>query len=167
MSWDNGASSDVLTIAAWQYDYGIDPDLTGTVIDFTIYPPPGVWDVSLELIDASGNSRGWFQSMQAHSWTAGSIRPDVAGLQAPFNFFFESPGFDITQVVAIRLDEAGVGGPVFTIPPPPGAPTTLGAWNAWDSLIVRPLVPEPHAVAIWLLLGACFGLVAGWRRRHR
>jgi hypothetical protein len=163
MTWDNDAPADVLNIAAWEYVYDVDPDLTKTTIDFTLYPPPGIWDVSLELIDSNGFSRGWFDSGPANFWGAAWVRPDLASAQG-FDFFWNDPGFDITQVVAIRLDEAGMGGPVFPAPPV-GAPPIPG-WNAWDSLQVKP-VPEPAAITLLAISVAAAGFTGLRGRRRR
>ena len=43
MSWDPPDminQPNQLGVAAWEYVYGVDPDLTGTVVDFSIGPPP-------------------------------------------------------------------------------------------------------------------------------
>ena len=62
MSWDGSDAFNPtdLVVAAWDYVYGVDPDLTGTMIHFSARAPTGIWDLSLELFDIFGNSRGWF-----------------------------------------------------------------------------------------------------------
>ncbi len=57
MSWgDTGAPNDVLQVAAWEYTYDIDPDLTGTSLSLSVMPPTGILSVSLTLIDQVGGS---------------------------------------------------------------------------------------------------------------
>ena len=169
MSWDPWAPStdpNDLTIAAWEYVYDVDPDLTGFKAHFSIGVPadpgtglPAIWDISFELIDNLGRTRAWFWPMPAAGWSTQWIDLSTAAPQAPFSIFGETPGFDIMNVVAIRLDEAGM---FVTFPPQPGS-STLWDWNAWNSLQI---IPEPSS---FLLAG--FGFVAllayGWRRRRR
>lgn len=156
MSWDPPTDPTFLGVAAWDYVYDVDPDLTNTVLSFSLFPPPGIWDFSLELIDAAGLSRGWFASGPPPLWATHAIRPDIAALQGPFTSFFSQPGFDIKTVVAIRLDEAGMFTPSF-----PVDPTLNGtAWNAWNHLRVSE-VPEPTSLAIFAI--GVVGLI-GYRR---
>ena len=147
----------------WEYVYDIDPDLTGTLLEFSVLNPVGTQHLSLELIDNAGKSRGWFLSdpPNAGFWTDYSIQPDAALLQSPFEFFFNELDFDITQVVAIRLGSTAIDGISITPSNPiPGRPP---AWNAWGHLSV---VPEPSTFTLAGL--GLIGLLAfGWRRRRR
>ena len=59
MNWEAEDGTD-LTIAAWEYVYDVDPDLTGTTILLSALAPAGIWDLSIELIDTNGRVRGWF-----------------------------------------------------------------------------------------------------------
>jgi hypothetical protein len=165
MSWNPWPGSDEpndLSIAAWEYVYDADPDLTGFDAHFSIGVPPdsfgqpAIWDVSFELIDNMGRTRGWFWPMPSVGWSTQWLDLDNPVPQGPFSVFGETPGFDITNVVAIRLDEAGM---FATFPPQPGS-STLWDWNAWNSLAI---VPEPNSISL-----AAFGFVAlaayGWRR---
>ena len=154
MGWHaGGVSEDFLAIGAWEYVYDADPDLTGTHIKFSIFPPPGVWDFSLELIDENGKSRGWFGFDPENQWRDHEIWFDVAGPQGPFLAFHEDPGFDLTRVVVIRLDEASMGFDPAGNPFPVISTVDLGdiggpgdpfAWNAWNHVHV----PEPTSLAI-------------------
>jgi len=102
----------------------------------------------LELIDVNGNARGWFLPMPAGLWGNFQIVANQAGPQGPFIHFFQTPGFDITQVVALRLDEAGNS---VTLANPLG-PNGLLVWNAWNHLDVNPLaIPEPALAGAGLL----------------
>ena len=71
--------------------------------------------------------------------------------------FSETPGFDITNVTTIRLDEAGM---FVTFPAQPGS-STLWDWNAWDSLLI---VPEPSSFS---LVGFGFVALAAYGRHRR
>ena len=44
MSWDPEQGPDP-KIAAWEYVYDVDPDLTGTTIHFSALEPPGIWEL--------------------------------------------------------------------------------------------------------------------------
>ncbi len=159
-----------LAVAAWQFDYAQDPSLFGRRIRFTVNAPPGIWDVSLELIDANGFSRGWFLPMPPLGWNIYEINPE-GGTPPPGWVYADQPGFDLTQVVSIRLNESGRQG-VFPAPPP-GVPfPPFFQWNAWDSLrVIRPpiqttvpgLIVSPFAgsaAGLPPLASPKFGLIA-------
>ncbi|MBC8239046.1 MAG: PEP-CTERM sorting domain-containing protein [Alphaproteobacteria bacterium] len=150
MTWDD-SEPDTLGVAAWDYVYDVDPDLRGTRIDFSILPPPGIWDFSLELFDINGNSAGWFGTPPTANWGNFVINPSLASAQGPFLSYIEQPGFDLSQVIVIRLNESSQGGLRFDPRPlgPPIPPT--GPWNAWNHLRVRLPVPEPATVLIFAL----------------
>ena len=167
MQWNPPVGGENLAVAGWEYVYGVDPDLTGTTINFSLGVPeeldqfgnptglPAIWDLSVELIDVNGNARGWFLSMPAIGWSFHRIIVNQ-GAQTGFQFF-EDPGFDITQVTTIRLDEAGM---MVNFPAaPPGSQPGYWDWNAWNSLSVT---PAPGTLAL-LTLG---GLFAKRRRRR-
>lgn len=169
MSWDHDAFPDTtLVVAAWEYVYGVDPDLSNKMVHFSAFPPVGVWDLSLELIDINGRSRGWFAASPPNVWTDFWLNVDInpvteAGApQAPFNAFIEQPLFDLTQVVSIRLNESSVNNPSL-MPFTQVNPTTglLTPWNAWNHLKVT---PEPSSAA---LVGFGFISLLGYARRRR
>lgn len=158
MSWDL-PTSNALAIAWWDYRFGTPVNMqTGSsMIHFSVYPPPGVWDLSLELIDGNGRSRGWFRFGPANVWDTFWISPNL-GLQNPFSFYWSDPLFDITQVVAVRFDESGMFSQPFPI-----NPTGMGpAWNAWNSLRIE--VPEPTSLALIGLSLALLGIVSQHRQ---
>jgi len=160
MQWNPDASVPV-SVAAWQFDYGQDPDLSGASIHFSLGVPgqpngaPAIWDVSIELIDEAGNSRGWFMPDPPVGWNEFWLDVDQ-GPQGGWQFF-QDPDFDISSVVSIRLDEAGA---MVEFPaPPPGTNPDIWDWNAWNHLSV---VPSPGAAGLLALAG--LGVVVRRRR---
>ncbi|HCZ15699.1 MAG TPA: hypothetical protein DHV85_14155 [Candidatus Accumulibacter sp.] len=158
MSWDL-PTSNALAIAWWDYRFStpLNMETGSSKIHFSVYPPPGVWDLSLELIDSNGRSRGWFRFGPANVWDTFWISPNL-GLQNPFSFYWSDPLFDITQVVAVRFDESGMVSQPFPINPTGAGP----AWNAWNSLRIE--VPEPTTLA---LMGLSLAVLGGATRRRR
>lgn len=148
MSWDLDTADD-LSVAAWDYVYDIDPDLTGKKILFSLLAPPGIWDVSIELVDAAGRWRSWFISGPPPTWGNYMLDPSV-GIQGPFNTFLDDPLFDLTMVVGIRFDEAGMFSPTFPAPPA-GAPPLPG-WNAWNHVRIS---PEPTTFGLLVVGAVC------------
>ena len=145
MGW-NPIADDLLSVAAFEYDYapndqGPGEDLANATAHFSVGVPgepggePIIWDVSFELIDVNGNSRGWFLPEPPIGWHDYWIMLDMPTPQEGWEFF-ESPGFDITQVETIRLDEAGNA--VDFPAPPPGADADIWDWNAWNHLRIEP-----------------------------
>lgn len=166
MSWnppDEISFPDELGVAAWEYVYDADPNLTGTKSIFSIGAPaggPSLWDLSYELVDVFGNVRSWFYGMPIMGWQNFVIVHDLQANQGPWAFQGQTPGFDITQVVSIQFDAAAWNG-VMGFPAPPLG-VTVGTWDwvGFDHLIV---VPVPVPAAVWLF-GSALGLL-GWMRR--
>lgn len=159
MRWgDDSLDQNTLQIGAWDYVYDVDPDLGGHKLHFSIFAPPGIWDVSVELIDANGNSAGWFLPMPPNVWTEYWLNLDILGNQGPF-LYHQSGMFDITQVIAIRFDEAGMSSQ--PIPNNPGGNELF--WNAWNHVRVEQMLPEPTTATLALL--GVGGLLM--RRRQR
>lgn len=164
MSWDapegNGGISvqqvgaNPLGVAGWDLNLPQGTDLRGYDLHFSLLPPPGIWDVSLELIDANGRARGWFMPMPPNpgEWQEHWIWLNKDMPQGPFTFFYTDAEFDLSNVVAIRLDEAGNS--VTINDPTTGLP---GVWNAWNHVTIKhtPIIPEPFSATLAMMgLGA-------------
>jgi hypothetical protein len=164
MQWNPLMEGEDVAHAEWQYsltnirDPGI--DLWNASVWFSLGTPviPGagtpIWDVTVSLMDKEGDWATWAQPMPPPGWSMQHIN-FMVGNQGSWVFFTDA-GFDLTNVVAIRVGESGRIG---TFPlPPPGAPAGFWDWNAFDSIVI---IPTPGAMA--LLAGA--GLLALRRRR--
>lgn len=134
---------------------------------FSIGPPvgaPDIWDLSFELVDTNGNVRSWFLSMPQSQWQDYWIEA-AGGDEGPWLLQGQSPGFDITQVIAIQFDGAAFNGVPPQFPPAPGSTLPAWDWLPFNHLEVT-LVPEPASCMLALtgLLGLGF---CTWRRRIR
>jgi hypothetical protein len=161
MAWDTTGTDPMsdLVFSAWEYDYPTDPDLTGTRIHLSVYPPRGIWDVSFSIRDSSRRWRTWIIAGPAPTWAHIRLNPAIAGPQGPFTHFYEDAGFDLTMATRFRFDESGMNSMAFPIGPVPG----LGGpviWNSWNHFVVT---PAPAVVALFGLGVA--GLALARRRR--
>ena len=172
MSWgDVNGPSDVPQVASWEYTYGVDPDLTGTMLNIGVMPPTGLLAVSLTLTDTLGGSRSWFwdvlppapgpSGVPAGILTNITLDPTLLGNQANSTAFVNS-GFDHTKAISIIADELAPGPGLWTTFP--GGPVGTGTqpWNYWTTLSVS-AVPVPAAV--WLFGSGLLGLVGVARRK--
>jgi hypothetical protein len=157
MEWE-GVENEY-ALAAWQYNYTLDPDLTGTILQFTIYPPIESMYVSLALIDDQDRMKIW-------DWHAGTtlnagednlVTLNPAGDRQGADSWLMDADFDISSVVAIQFDEAGIWSDQFPISP---SGSTL-VWNVWDDVQV---VPE---FCTMLLLGTGLAGFVGFRKKFR
>jgi len=150
--------------SAWKYEYGLDPDLTNTIITVTVTAPQWgitgqVNNVSFGIQDAVGAIRSW-------QWQCGPgkpipwnmpttimIDPMVAGVAAATpaaSGFMNNPGFNLTQSLVFIVDENAqwVGGPLPV--PPPGGQVQAGLWNYWHNLVVTPKIKsKPPLITKW------------------
>jgi hypothetical protein len=178
MEWGDD-ENDIAQVAAWEYTYGVDPDLTGMRLRLTVTPPasapPVILAVSLTLTDTLGNWMSWF-------WDVIPPGPGPTGLPMGVTSFlgldptlhanqanstsFVDGGFNHTIALSIIADELaiapGPGGINWTNFPSAPLSTGLPVWNYWSGLSVTP-VPVPPAV--WLF-GSALGLL-GWMKRRK
>ena len=68
MEWGDD-QNDIAQVAAWEYVYDADPDLTGTILSLTVTPPastpPVIQTVSLTLTDTTGDWMSWMWPQKA------------------------------------------------------------------------------------------------------
>jgi hypothetical protein len=169
MAWQqlgtNDPGNDFGDVAAWEYVYDIDPDLTGLFLSFSLLAN-NVWDVSVELIDNLGRTKGWIRPGPPPNWQNALIDlSSNAANQGGFLLMPITPGFDITMVTTIRFDESGIWSMPFAAPPagtvfPPGP---VG-WNAWNHVAI---IPEPSALVLAAAAALCSVLLVGLRRVRR
>jgi hypothetical protein len=156
MTWgDTGADPTIPQVAAWEYTYDIDPDLTGTLLQLNVTPPTGILAVSLTLNDQLGGWASWTWNVNPvlipNAPNPIIIDPTLMGPQAGSATFLQTAAFDVTKVISIQADELAVGINGWTSFPP-GPPTTgTQPWNYWSTLTV--VTPEPGTVCL-LGLGA-------------
>ncbi|MFW6108559.1 MAG: PEP-CTERM sorting domain-containing protein [bacterium] len=157
--------------AAWDYVYDEDPDLNGTMIEFSIFPPVESTYVSLNLIDGSGNYREWiwhagdpgelppgvWSTLVIDPVTGASNWPTAGG--SPFIYQDPSNPFDLSSIQILRFNENIFATPGF--PPGPGGNVPDGwVWNMWNHVEVT---PEPTTMV--LVGSGLLGLVLRRRRR--
>ncbi|MCF7956337.1 MAG: hypothetical protein K9M75_11080 [Phycisphaerae bacterium] len=155
--------------SAFVYDYLLDPDLTNCTISITVLAPQfnpatnsQINAVSLGMKDIGGAVRGW-------QWACGSatsgapitwgvpttitVNTSLTGVTAATptaSGYMNNPGFDITKVMKIIVDEnanwnwQGVGSSV----PPPGTILFETPWNLWRDLSVSKNPPGQINVGI-------------------
>jgi len=178
MEWGND-ENDIAQVAAWEYVYDADPDLSGTILSLIVTPPasvpPVIQSVSLTLTDTLGNWMSWFwdvvpplpgpTGVAMGASTKITIDPTLHAMQSNSSAFVDG-GFNHTIAISIIADELAVnpgpGGANWNFFP--SAPLSTGppVWNYWSSLSVTP-VPVPATV--WLF-GSALGLL-GWMRRKK
>lgn len=167
MVWGNNASN-LPQVAAWQYTYPVDPNLTGTKLNFTIMPPPGILSVSLTINDAAGGWISWDWNVTPPGGagplfigvkTAITIDPNIVGAQGASSFAVW--GFNPAIATTIQADELAVGANQWNVFP--AVPVIGGAqpWNYWSQVSVVPIPPS------LLLLGSGLLGLAGLRRKFK
>ena len=155
MAWADDRMDEGSYASAWVFEYGIDPDLTNTTIQITVFPPQWgqqgqITQVSFGMRDVNGNIRSWYWNcgtgagmLPWNTSTTITIDADLTGLNAtnpPASSYMSSPAFDITQVQDFIVDENAfwVGG---ATPVPPVGQEIGRLWNYWKDLKVMPKKP--------------------------
>lgn len=149
MTWgDTGVADDVLQVAAWEYVYDVDPDLTGTTLNLYVTPPTGILSVSLTLTDQFGGWASWtwdIPPLLANLSNSIVLDPTLMGIQSGSTTFFKSAVFDVTKVVSIQADELAVGSALWSTFPSGPPATGTQPWNYWSTLSVT---PEPATICL-------------------
>jgi hypothetical protein len=140
MAWGDPQDSGQEVIAAWQYEFTEDPDLTKYIIHLCVFPPCFINTISFGLKDINGNIKSW-------DWTVGAngvvpcdtqvcfdVRADRGAGQSGATSYYIDPGFDVTQVQWMIFDENGVW--VDSLPPDP-AGFGRNAWNYWKEIWIE------------------------------
>lgn len=154
MQWNPLMQGEDLAVASFEYNARSSErvgglDLRNGTAHFSVLAPQGVWDLSFILIDKNGLSCGWFRRMPPPTWTNYWL-DFTAGDQMGWNKFGQ-PGFDLSNVTSIRLDEAGA---IVNFPlPPPGSAPDFWDWNAFDHIIITPAPSSAMALALAGLVG--------------
>ena len=179
MRWGNGnvinAAGDPVDpvageriVAAWDYVYDEDPDLTGMKLEFSIHTPGPSMFFSLNILDANGNYREWIwhsggldpdkPEVPPCTWTTVMVDPVTGTTNWPTHAYFQTNvgvPFDLSKVTMLRFNENGVWMDAGHMDP-----SGEWIWNAWDHVEVT---PEPGTML--LLGGGLLGLMA--RRRKK
>ncbi len=147
--------------AAWDYEYGLDPDLSkgNGILEFSIHAPERCWFVSVNLIDWDGDYREWIWhvtdpipfpgeegEIPACTWTTVQVNPvtgwsnyvamayfTMAALDAQGNPLSNGV-FELDKIVKIRFDENGRWSEWLQNNDENYQPQGAVAflWNAWD-----------------------------------
>jgi len=181
MEWGDD-ENDNGQVAAWEYTYDADPDLSGTILSLTVTPPgplfgaPVILSVSLTLTDTTGDWMSWFWDVLPPGLgptglpigipSLISLDPTLHANQSNSTAFTESVGgFDHTIAISIIADELAInpGGLGANWSAFPAAPLSTGApvWNYWSTLSVTAI---PIPAAAWLFGSAL--VLLGWLRRR-
>jgi hypothetical protein len=147
MSWGDPADNGEEIIAAWQYEYGEDPDLTDYLVHLCVFPPCSViTTISFGLKDVNGLIKSWDWSVWPWGTTpcdtqvCFTINPELGAGQSGATSFYEDAGFDLTQVMYLIFDENGVW--VDSLPADP-AGFGQNAWNYWKEIWIEgPIATE-------------------------
>lgn len=146
MAWGtNAPPAEGNYAAAWQWDFGMDPDLSNSTIQVTVTPPAvsNITAVSFSIVDAANRMRTWWWSVPgaipggvATTVKINTALTGIAATTPPATGYMSVPGFDITNAQFFDVDENF--NYIFTQQPvpPPGVMLPVYAWNYWHNLIV-------------------------------
>jgi len=158
MYWGDSTIADGNYASAWVYEYGLDPDLSASILKIEVEAPCGMQQISVGLVDAAGFIRAWYWNvapagqpsspgvLKCSPGPANPVRHTIkidlsqVGTTAatPTAFSYSSAlGFSIANVQNITFDENFQWLPPSVPVPPPGQ-TDPKPWNYWFNLSVYP-----------------------------
>jgi hypothetical protein len=146
MAWGSTSDSGQEIIAAWQYEFGLDPDLTGKCIHLCVFPPCFINTISLGMKDVNGKIKSWDWTVGAGGVPCSTQVCFTLGLsggagQAGATSFYQDPGFDIHNVVSLIFDENGVWVDSVLVDP---FGFNQRVWNYWKDIYFTEMTPaEP------------------------
>ena len=164
MSWGDESIKEGSLSSAWQYNYGVDPDLSNCTITITVLAPQfsnvtgsQINVVSFGMKDVNGNVRAWYWNVGPAASTApikwgvpttitiNTAVPGVTAANPVASSYMSSAAFDITQVLVFIVDENAnwIGGSANV--PPPGT-VNPKPWNLWSNLSVTKHPSNPILV---------------------
>lgn len=159
MAWGEPTMPDGNYASAWVYQYGVDPDLSASILKIDVEAPCGMQQISIGLVDAQGLIRAWYWNVAAAgqpssqgvlSCSPGPANPvrhtikidlSQTGVMAaiPTAFSYSSPlAFSTANVQNITFDENFQWLPGVSVPVPPPEQSDPKPWNYWFNLAVYP-----------------------------
>jgi len=173
MHWgDPSINEESPQLAAWEYEFPLDPDLTGRTLNISIVPPgalppaglPPILSVALVLNDAAGGWAAWAWNVTWPPPPPGGplyaaqqnnivLDPNIMGFQGASLFAVAPWSFDPKQTVSIQAAELAVGAAGWAAFPPVPVVTGVKPWNYWGNLVIVPEPTEIAAITATLLLG--------------
>ena len=149
--------------SAWKWDYGVDPDLSNSIINVTVTAPDFVNVVSFGVRSGMWNGpvRAWAWNVGPGGpilpWTPTQITIDMTqigvGAATPVaTSYMNNPGFNPANSLFFIFDENvlwnWVGDPCDVPVPPPGQ-LIPDPWNYWHDLVVTPKIDPKPLVTKW------------------
>jgi hypothetical protein len=141
MSWGSPADDGQEIIAAWEYVYDDDPDLTNYLIHLCVFPPCNVINtISFGLKDINGNIKSWdwavwpWGIVPCDTQVCFTINPVQGAGQWGATSYYMDAAFDLTKVQWLIFDENGVWVDSLQADP---AGFGQNAWNYWKEIWIE------------------------------
>jgi hypothetical protein len=157
MAWGDKEMPEGDYSSGYSVVYGVDPDLSSSIITLSVHPPAAITMVAFGLTDINNNQCSWTWYVPANippsppgSPTTITINTnDIPGLgvnssSPACTTFSYNPAFDITKVASLYINETFHNTPGIYPPPPPGQ-TLNFYWNAWGTVSVQPFTQPQSA----------------------
>ena len=144
--WRTEAAVAGLSVSAWDLNFlSATTDLGNSRVTFDVGVPAAIlpdsqfgraalWSVSLQMIDATGNSRGWFATDLEPGWSHFEL--DLGGLHSQQNFTYaETDLFDPSRVSRLRFESASFSTTLANAPAD-AVDDELTSWAVWHQVTV-------------------------------